>query len=79
MILPIQPNNNVLTIIQLIDLKMIKKVKIFFISKRLLSFVVQIKIMTQLREYDSQEVVNKAMDLFWRNGYQTTSIQILKK
>ena len=35
--------------------------------------------MARKKEYNEQEVVEKAMHLFWRNGYETTSMQMLEK
>ncbi len=37
------------------------------------------KIMARKKEYIEEEVIEKAMDLFWRNGYKTTSIRMLEK
>ena len=35
--------------------------------------------MPRTKKYNEQEVVEKAMNLFWRNGYETTSMQMLEK
>jgi TetR/AcrR family transcriptional repressor of nem operon len=35
--------------------------------------------MARKKEYNENEVVEKAMQQFWRNGYETTSMQILEK
>ena len=35
--------------------------------------------MARKKEYIEEEVIEKAMDLFWRNGYKTTSIRMLEK
>ncbi|WP_308993271.1 TetR/AcrR family transcriptional regulator [Mariniflexile litorale] len=35
--------------------------------------------MARKKEYLEAEVVEKAMNLFWRNGYETTSMQMLEK
>ncbi|QXP79523.1 MULTISPECIES: TetR/AcrR family transcriptional regulator [Winogradskyella] len=35
--------------------------------------------MARKKEYNETEVVEKAMHIFWRNGYQTTSMQMLEK
>ncbi|MCW8897845.1 MAG: TetR/AcrR family transcriptional regulator [Flavobacteriales bacterium] len=35
--------------------------------------------MARKKEYNEEEVVQKAMNLFWRNGYETTSMQMLEK
>lgn len=35
--------------------------------------------MARKKEYIEEEVIEKAMDLFWRNGYNTTSIRQLEK
>lgn len=35
--------------------------------------------MPRTKKYDEQEVIEKAMNLFWRNGYETTSMQMLEK
>lgn len=35
--------------------------------------------MARKKEYNENEVVEKAMHLFWRNGYETTSMQMLEK
>jgi AcrR family transcriptional regulator len=35
--------------------------------------------MARKKEYNENEVVEKAMQLFWRNGYKATSMQMLEK
>ncbi|QIE58490.1 TetR/AcrR family transcriptional regulator [Rasiella rasia] len=35
--------------------------------------------MARKKEYNEAVVVEKAMNLFWRNGYETTSMQMLEK
>ncbi len=35
--------------------------------------------MARKKEYNKEEVLEKAMQLFWRNGYETTSMQMLEK
>ena len=35
--------------------------------------------MPRTKKYNEQEVIEKAMNLFWRNGYETTSMQMLEK
>nr|WP_321246972.1 TetR/AcrR family transcriptional regulator [uncultured Psychroserpens sp.] len=35
--------------------------------------------MARKKEYIEAEVIEKAMALFWRNGYETTSMQMLEK
>lgn len=35
--------------------------------------------MARKKEYNEEEVILKAMNLFWRNGYETTSMQMLEK
>lgn len=35
--------------------------------------------MGRTKEYNEAEVVEKAMNLFWRNGYENTSMQLLEK
>lgn len=36
-------------------------------------------IMARKKAYDEQEVLEKALGLFWRNGYETTSTRMLEK
>lgn len=43
------------------------------------SFVVELEIMARRKEYREEEVVDKAMHLFWKNGYENTSMQMLEK
>ena len=35
--------------------------------------------MARTKQYNEHEVVEKAMHLFWRNGYEATSMQMLEK
>lgn len=35
--------------------------------------------MPRTKKYNETEVIEKAMNLFWRNGYETTSMQMLEK
>ena len=35
--------------------------------------------MARRKQYIETEVIDKAMNLFWRNGYETTSMQMLEK
>ena len=35
--------------------------------------------MARKKAYTEEEVIEKAMNLFWRNGYETTSMQMLEK
>ncbi|MEP0265366.1 TetR/AcrR family transcriptional regulator [Dokdonia sp.] len=35
--------------------------------------------MARKKEYKEEEVIEKAMALFWNNGYETTSMQMLEK
>jgi TetR/AcrR family transcriptional repressor of nem operon len=35
--------------------------------------------MTRKKQYIEEEVIEKAMNLFWRNGYETTSTRMLEK
>ncbi len=35
--------------------------------------------MARKKEYKEEEVIEKAMHLFWRNGYKNTSMQMLEK
>lgn len=35
--------------------------------------------MARKKEYIEEEVIKKAMHLFWRNGYETTSVRMLEK
>jgi TetR/AcrR family transcriptional repressor of nem operon len=35
--------------------------------------------MSRKKEYIEEEVIEKAMGLFWRNGYETTSVRMLEK
>ena len=35
--------------------------------------------MARVKEYRETEVIEKAMNLFWRNGYETTSMAMLEK
>ena len=35
--------------------------------------------MARTKQYNEHDVIQKAMNLFWRNGYETTSIRMLEK
>jgi len=35
--------------------------------------------MARKKQYKEEEVIEKAMHLFWRNGYENTSVQMLEK
>ncbi|KAA1247713.1 TetR/AcrR family transcriptional regulator [Aquimarina sp. RZ0] len=35
--------------------------------------------MARKKEYIEEEVIEKAMELFWRNGYEATSVRMLEK
>ncbi|MGY0392342.1 TetR/AcrR family transcriptional regulator [Bizionia sp. KMM 8389] len=35
--------------------------------------------MARKKEYNEADVIEKAMNLFWKNGYETTSMQMLEK
>lgn len=35
--------------------------------------------MARTKQYNEAEVVEKAMNLFWKNGYETTSMQMLER
>ena len=35
--------------------------------------------MARKKNYNEQEVIEKSMQLFWRNGYETTSVRMLEK
>ena len=43
------------------------------------SFALYLEIMARKKEYNEDAVVEKAMNLFWRNGYASTSMQMLEK
>ncbi len=43
------------------------------------SFVLYLEIMARKKNYNESEVVEKAMNLFWANGYENTSMQMLEK
>lgn len=49
------------------------------ISKRLISFVCKQNRMARNKNYNEEEVIEKAMHLFWRNGYESTSTRMLEK
>jgi len=51
----------------------------FDISKRLLSFVTDINSMPRNKSYNTDEVLEKAMHVFWNNGYEQTSVRMLEK
>lgn len=56
----------------------LNNVKCFFISNRLFSFVLSLNFMARKKEYREAEVIEKAMRLFWRNGYEKTSMHMLE-
>ncbi|AIZ41907.1 MULTISPECIES: TetR/AcrR family transcriptional regulator [Cellulophaga] len=35
--------------------------------------------MARKKQYNEEEVINKAMRLFWKNGYEATSVRMLEK
>lgn len=37
------------------------------------------KDMARVKQYREEDVIQKAMDLFWRNGYEATSVRMLEK
>jgi TetR/AcrR family transcriptional repressor of nem operon len=45
----------------------------------LFSFAGYLEIMARKKQYIEEVVVEKAMHLFWKNGYETTSMQMLEK
>lgn len=49
------------------------------ITKRLVSFVMYLKTMARKKEYIEEEVIEKAMQVFWKNGYETTSMYMLEQ
>lgn len=51
----------------------------FFITKQLLRFVKELDTMARSKQYNEQEVIEKAMSLFWHNGYEKTSVRMLEK
>lgn len=51
----------------------------FSISNRLFSFVLYLEIVARKKQYNEAEVLEKAMQLFWKNGYETTSMQMLEQ
>ncbi len=53
--------------------------KCFFISKRLISFVFKLNLVARKKEYIEEIVIERAMQLFWRNGYKATSVRNLEK
>lgn len=53
--------------------------KLVFITKRLVSFVLLLKLVARKKQYIESEVIDKAMKLFWRNGYEGTSMQMLER
>jgi hypothetical protein len=58
---------------------MLKFVKHFFISSNCLDLYHIKRLMARNKQYNEQEVIEKAMSLFWRNGYQNTSVRMLKR
>ncbi len=51
----------------------------YVVSKRLFSFVFNFVKMPRIKEYNESDVLEKAMNLFWRNGFETTSMHMLEK
>ena len=49
------------------------------ITKQALSFVLAKKIMPRKKNYIEEEVIEKAMQVFWKNGYEATSTRMLEK
>lgn len=45
----------------------------------MLRFVPRFKKMPRQKQYNEEEVIEKAMDLFWRQGYESTSTRMLEK
>lgn len=39
----------------------------------------KLKLMARKKQYKEDEVIEKAMYLFWRNGYENTSVRMLEK
>lgn len=37
------------------------------------------EVLPRQKKYNEEEVIEKAMNLFWRNGFETTSMQMLEK
>lgn len=50
-----------------------------FISKQLLSFILSVFRMPRKKEYQIDEVVDKAMHTFWNNGYENATVRMLEK
>lgn len=42
------------------------------------SFVFNLELMARKKQYIESEVIDKAMHLFWRNGYENTSMRMLE-
>ena len=53
--------------------------KILVKTKRMVSFTSNLKKMARKKQYIEEEVLTKAMNLFWRKGYENTSMQMLEK
>lgn len=45
----------------------------------MLSFAAYFETMARSKQYNEQEVIEKAMALFWRNGFEATSVRMLEK
>lgn len=50
-----------------------------FNSNQLISLLNSIKYMPRKKEYIEDKVIEKAMDVFWRHGYKSTSMRMLEK
>ena len=42
------------------------------------SFVLNLELMARKKQYIESEVIDKAMHLFWRKGYENTSMRMLE-
>ena len=49
------------------------------ISKQLLSFVFKLNFMPRSKTYSDDLVLEKAMNVFWIHGYESTSVRLLEK
>lgn len=54
------------------------KVNLLHVSKRLVSFTFDYNLMARNKLYIEEEVLDKAMNLFWKNGFASTSMQKLE-
>jgi len=48
-------------------------------SKQLLSFVLKLNFMPRSKTYSDDLVLEKAMNVFWVHGYESTSVRLLEK